>query len=81
MTYEVESKDWSEVYEWLITNLPQSTCSHTWCDYEHPETGAWTGVILFHIANADEDEHLLFKLSMSHVLRGTTQEESHPETN
>ena len=81
MTYEVFAKDWGEVYDWMSDNLPRASWSHTWCDYEHPETRVWTEIILFNLFDVDDDDLLLFKLCNSHLLRGTTKEASMPADN
>lgn len=80
MTFEAYTRDWSEINEWLSLNTPQATWSHTWCEYEHPETGVWTEIVLFNIMNVSDDELLLFRISMSHVLRGnSSKDDSQPE--
>ena len=80
MTFEAHTRDWSEINEWLSLNTPQATWSHTWCEYSHPETGAWTEIVLFNIMNVSDDELLLFRISMSHVLRGnSSKDDSQPE--
>lgn len=78
MTYEVSAKDWQDVYDWLSAFAPHATWSHTWCDYEHPETRVWTEIILFNLFDMDDDELLIFRLCNSHILRGTTKEDIQP---